>query len=324
MIALSKVFPQAKRIVLPQITLHKPCNPSILAQKDRILVVYKGINYDLKKNGYTGHYGGFPVPFSDSQNYILEASRDLEIQKYGFVEDRHIRAHPDALNGIQDLRIFEWRDRIFVLGVAVSHKQDINGKLVKQNKAVLCELDGSCLRLVCFLPSRQQFEKNWMPWVKEGELYFIYNCDPFEVLKFEGKGISQSFRPLMADGLRFQSGSSCVLPLWGKFLGIIHKRYPGPLFQPPEAGELRKYTHSAVLYGEKFEVLAVSQEFTFEAERVEFCCGFALVENRIILSHGIWDREAVLLELPLVDFLDAVFSIEAEKFRALADPQNSL
>lgn len=38
-----------KRIVLPKLTNHFPCNPSIVIHKNRILASYRGCNYQLRE-----------------------------------------------------------------------------------------------------------------------------------------------------------------------------------------------------------------------------------------------------------------------------------
>lgn len=285
MISLLKSVPSAKRIQLPQLTQYKynACNPSVIECNHKLLAVYKGVSHDLKTSGYQDHHGGF-----SRQNYIAEISSDFQIEKTLFVEDRHIRSNPDALNGIEDLRLFKWRNAHYVLGAARNVTK-------KTTKMVLCQLSGSYFDLVGFLPSRQQTEKNWMPWVKEDELFFIYHSDPHEILKFDGKDISNFKKPLMPVQLRTQFGGSCVMPLNKNFIGIVHRKT-----------QTLNYTHTCIIYGPDFEVVAISPEFKFESERVEFCCGLALLGDQIILSYGIWDSQAVLIKLPLADFFDVL------------------
>jgi hypothetical protein len=93
------------RASLPPLSAHRPCNPSLIVRDDTILCVYKGINFDLEAEGYRFTYGGYSVPFCDSQNYVAEMDMDLKVRGAHFLEDRHIRARPFALHGLQDLRL---------------------------------------------------------------------------------------------------------------------------------------------------------------------------------------------------------------------------
>ena len=100
-----------KRLELPKLTNHSPCNPSIIVRGDGLLCVYRGCNYFLRQHGYSKFYGSWTSPLTDSQNYIAEVSDDLECRRADLIEDRHSRARNDCLDGILDLRIFAWRGR---------------------------------------------------------------------------------------------------------------------------------------------------------------------------------------------------------------------
>jgi hypothetical protein len=110
------------RASLPPLSAHKPCNPSLIVRDDTILCVYKGINFDIEKEGYRFTYGGYSVPFCDSQNYVAELDMDLKVRGAHFLEDRHIRARPFALHGLQDLRLFARRDGLWCMGAAATHE----------------------------------------------------------------------------------------------------------------------------------------------------------------------------------------------------------
>lgn len=293
------------RVALPQLTGHSVCNPSVVSRQGKLVAVYKGVNFKLREQGYQGWYGGFPVPFSDSQNYLAILSEDLEIERLGFVEDRHIRAQPYALNGIQDLRLFPWEGRLRGLGVAITHRHEPeSGGFRKIKRALLCELQSGTLHPLLLLPGWQDYEKNWMPWVREGELNLVYAVSPYNILKLEQNTITQQISPQGMQELEGQSGGSCVIPFGDKFLSVIHRKYHGALTDAEGGKALLRYTHSLVIYSADFNVLAVSPEFTFEGERVEFCCGIAITGESVIFSYGIWDEEAILLKLPLRDVLD--------------------
>ena len=61
-----------------------------------------------------------------------------------------------------------------------------------------------------------------------------------------------------------------------------------------------------MVYRSNFDVAAVSAPFSFEGQKVEFCCGLAVSGRSIFLSYGIWDREAVVLKAPLASVIRAL------------------
>lgn len=292
-------------MLLPPLSAHSVCNPSVIAHQGQLLAVYKGVNYKLRESGYRGWYGGFPVRFSDSQNYMAVLSHDLEVEHFAFLEDRHIRAHPFAFNGLQDLRLFVQDDKLHCAGAAITHVRAPQRKAVeKKKRMLLCELSHGTLVPKAWMPPRQTYEKNWMPWVNDGHLHFIYAQDPYEVLKVEGGMISASLSPESKPELSGQSGGSCVIPFGDKFIGVIHRKQEGMIKDDGSGGPLLSYTHSLVVYARNFDVLAVSPEFTFEDERVEFCCGMAILGESVIFSYGVWDEQAILLKLGLQEVLN--------------------
>lgn len=296
-----------RRVTLPKLSAHNVCNPSLIVEGGDLLVVYKGINYALREAGYNGTYGGIPVPFSDSQNYRAVLSRDLDLLWHGFVEDRHVRAHKLALNGIQDLRLFEWQGKRFCAGAAITHRPDPDGRSYgKFTRILIGELVEGTLAARWFLPARRGYEKNWMPWVKDGELFMVYAPDPYEILHIRDNHATVSFGPQVIPELAGQSGGSCVIPLGDRFLSVVHRKYPGDLHEGADDQTLLRYTHSIVIHGRDFEVLAVSPEFTFEGERVEFCCGVAIDGDSMFFSYGVWDQAAVVVKTGLAATLGAL------------------
>lgn len=297
-------------LTLPKISGHEVSNPSLVRlDEHRYFVVYKGVNYNLKESGYSNTvYAGFRVPFSDAQNYfaVVHWKSAPTIEAQGFLEDRHIRANPVALNGLQDIRLFRWKNRLYALAGAHCYLPAESGGRPKQTRMMLCSLDGNVLNTVAVLPFRQPKEKNWMPWPRDEELFLQYHCDPYEVLKFEGTRVSVAAGPRKIPGLEGFFGGSPILKVGSNYLGIAHRKVlDHPIvdsYPLPGMG----YFHKAIVYGPDFEVLDVGCAFRFEGERVEFCCGMALDGETILFSYGIWDTEAKVMKMKARDFLELV------------------
>lgn len=300
-LTLVKELPHATRIELPKMTRHEVCNPSVVLRGQDLYVTYKGINYNLRKDGYRKkHYAGFIVPFSDSQNYyaIVEPS-NMALKEKGFIEDRHIRGEKFALNGLQDIRLFHWKNSIYALCAALT-RQPIDGQIVRIDSMLLCKLNNTILEPVALLPKRQRCEKNWMPWVKEEQLHFIYHQDPYEVLFYEDGKIIETLLPKTLDELKGGFGGTPVIPLGDNFIGIIHRK-----FITEKAVLKFAYTHRLVIYDHNFNVLDTSDEFTFEGQEIEFCSGLEMVGKDLILAYGIWDIKPILLKVDI----DSLFEL---------------
>lgn len=291
-----------RRLELPKLTNHNPCNPSILMDGERIVVSYRGCNYFLREHGYSRFYGSWSSPVTDSQNYMAEISDDLTCLGADFIEDRHVRARRDCLDGIQDLRIFKWRGEIFAVGSGCNSRTFIE-KTARHPECtmVLGKIVNNRFEIVTSFNSGHPVEKNWMPWVMEDRLLFIYAPAPFVVLEYDHSKKSLRQIDVPDEGLLPKSsGSSCVMPFGEKFIGVLHwKSY--------EEGKA-VYRHKLFVASKDLRILDVSSEFSFEGEAVEFCAGMAFKGNDLYFSYGIFDEKAVILKMPRAEALDFLFS----------------
>ena len=279
-------LPGARRLTLPIQTRHQVCNPSILAQPDgSFLCAVRGANYNLD-HGHAFFYGSRRTRLPDTQSYLMRLSPDLALRDVVFVEDRHLRTHEAALDGIEDYRLFHWRGAVWVLGSA-------RNATANTNVMVLARLEGHVLADAVFLPSPlgARIEKNWVPLVLGETLHFIYSQDPLRVFRL-GDGqlhpVAQSLSPPLARC----SGSSCAMALpKGQWRSVVH-RYDGV-----KDMRWRVYEHLIADYAADFTLSRISRPFRFEFDGVEFCAGLAPTAGGVVLSYGVKDNRAVLLSL---------------------------
>ena len=140
--------------------MYSPCNPSILVRDHGFLCVYRGANYFLRQHGYSKFYGSWTSPITDSQNYIAEVSDDLEVLRADLIEDRHSRARNDCLDGILDLRLFEWRREIYATGAGCNYRSYMEKKDPFPNHTmVLAKLNDKKLDIITAFNSGNPTEK---------------------------------------------------------------------------------------------------------------------------------------------------------------------
>ena len=302
--ALNKIL-KSSSISLPQLSGHNVCNPSIIIKNNKIYTIYKGINYNLPETGYEcKRYAGFNVPFSDTQNYYAEISihNELKLVNVGFIEDRHIRKHPLATCGIQDIRIFNFKDKLWGIGNGICYENPSKDEQTyqKRNTLYLFSIKNNLLSPICTFQTNNKHEKNWMPWVNHKKLLFVYAHNPLTVIEFIGpkyKVIKQVSRNDL-DGF---FGGTQIIPLNSNVnLGLIHQKHFDINL---ENKKTLQYSHRAVIYSNDLDVLDYSEEFTFSNNKIEFCSGIAIDQNNIYLSYGVWDSKAIISKFNLLDFL---------------------
>ena len=308
-----KVF-QMSGIGLESAVLHLPtevfiCNPSIIFKDGSFKAIVRGL---LPFNYKTANENS-----PTSENWIVEFDLSLKVTHKQKIEDLSVREGlPEAKLGLEDGRLFVWKNQEWILFSGFS--KDEEGP---RNSMVICRLEGNELKDAELLrsPFRHPREKNWMPWVVDGNLYFVYSSAPLEVFQYIGNGKLQRIshpKPSYASKLlrRFKprsimSGSSQVIP-WGKdYLAVIHNReqmYPfGRLWMKfisqDKDYQVKKvlFRHRIILFGSDFSIKAVSKPFKFELDGVEFCAGMVEKEGMLYLSYGLLDRQAKILKIDI-------------------------
>lgn len=275
------------RVELPALTQYLPCNPSIIKYSDEYLVTVRGCNYDLQR-GYHFTIGSSPSKTPDSQNYLAQLTSDMKVYRYWFIEDRHIRADNRALDGLEDLRLFEYCGDTWVMASALHYLPN------PKNTIVLCILDNGILRNPIFIesPNNAPIEKNWMPLVKGRDLYFVYKTAPYELYKLtNGKLIKIETQNTTENWPEELSGSSCVVPYEDGYIAVVHRK------TIDQKKRLHFYRHHLITLDANMQPSRFGQRFSFEDERVEFCAGIAFDGDDVLFSYGLMDQKAVLLRI---------------------------
>ena len=178
---------------------------------------------------------------------MAEITDDLEVLSAELVEDRHSRARDDCLDGILDLRLFEWRGEIYAAGAGCNYRSYMEKKDPFPNHTmVLAKLNGHKLDIVTAFSSGLKTEKNWMPWIVDDELYFVYSPDMMLVLHYNP--VKKSLKDVSSkkdERLELFRGGSNMVPVGDAFVGIVQARN--------SSEKKPRYKHRAFLASRDFE-----------------------------------------------------------------------
>lgn len=270
------------RLTVPESERYSPCNPSIAKDSDgNLACLIRTVNYELgEEDGIW--FRGDPAP--NTRNYFVRLGRDLSQESTEWVDDLMVRANRvPARDGLEDARLFWWRDSWWFTATALHHGARTRGTMA------LCKLDGPRVDLLEFLhsPHSREVEKNWMPLVSDAQLSVVYSHHPSE--SFELHPVRRRIWLGGYPPLTGWSGGSQIIPYGGAYLGIVHQR------------RKRKnrvyYTHRLAQYNSNLEPFSVGREFYFRGEQIEFCSGLVEHDGRFIASFGVKDREAWIISL---------------------------
>jgi len=196
----------------------------------------------------------------------------------------------DLVRGAEDMRIFRWGKALW----SISNFRDRNPEgRCEQHLARIDTTRGTADYLGKVEPQdfpRAYAEKNWMPWVKRGQLRFVHRLGT--ILDQAGHTVFQA-KNIVLDVQRLSGGGGLVDLGDGKWLAIIHEAQLLP------GQNLRYYYHRFVTINDDGAPLALSRPFVFHDKQIEFAAGLAIVDGKVLVSYGVRDCEPWLASLHL-------------------------
>ena len=151
------------------------------------------------------------------------------------------------------------------------------------------------------LPNRQQYEKNWMPFVDAGELRFIHSMDPICVLDESGSLVSETPVSIVATDIR---GGTNLLPFDGGWLCVTHEF--------AWINRKRRYSHRFVWLDRDLQPRKLTRRFYFFLEQSEFAMGLVAHPQRptLLASFGANNAESWIAELSPIELRQALNPID--------------
>ncbi len=283
-LVLSEHLPESAfvRLSVPESEKYLPCNPSIAKDgSGGLSCLVRTVNYELgEEDGIW--FRGDSAP--NTRNYFITLGQDLSQQSVAWVDDLMVRnTRTPARDGLEDGRLFWWRDGWWFTATALHHGPRVRGTMA------LCKLDKTTVSGLEFLhsPHGREIEKNWMPLAEGDQLSVVYMHHPSESYEYapQKRRIWMGGFPPLAGW----SGGSQLIPFEGAYLGVVHQRrkHKNRVY----------YVHRLVRYNGNLEPFHAGREFYFRGEQIEFCPGLVEHDGRHVLSFGVKDREAWLVSL---------------------------
>ena len=272
---------------------YHPMNPSILKTDDGYQVICRTVNYTqtgakifqtVDKSGIF-RTRNFLIHYDQQFNFLSQNEIIEQLPR------ERIRCWISSnIKGLDDCRIFNLQGKTWFS--CTTNDTNPTGNF----QISLCRLSdtetGVVDKLVPLLgPDPDRCEKNWVPFIKNGELLLIYSYDPYIIYKPDlDTGVcTEILHDQPGDDLTSFRGSAAPVEFDGGYLMLVH-----------EVAHLedhsRIYYHRFVFLDDTFKVQKLSKPFIFQHAGVEFCTSMTLdhAEKQLILGVGVEDREAYL------------------------------
>ena len=272
-------------------------NPSIAVDGDGYRMVVRTNNGFLRPKHKPADWVG------ENHAYLLFFDQDFEPAGSERIEiEVDLPVFPAHKIGPMDARIIEFGQRWYI----APSMMELSPDLVR--RVVLFDLDGTTARNPRVLqgPEPGREERNWMPFVRDGALYFVYGCAPTRIFRCDPvdgsltEVVNEPVHPVPPN--EWRGGSQGVDLGDGTTLFVIHEKDFGHGF--------RAYLHRFVRLGPDMRVAAVSPAFSYRAKRIEFCAGAVIRNEKLLMSLGLDDRTAWLAAAPLEGVLSLLKPIE--------------
>ena len=270
-------------------------NPSIASGPDGLRMIVRSSNYRMSpQRRYTVLDTGGIIR---TTNYLVDLAPDLQILTVEAIDDHALRSEPPPfpVSGFEDARLFRHRDAWW-FSATVRDRQPLGICQI-----ALVRLEGTWPQDMHLLSDAGDgHEKNWMPVPEDDDsvLRFVYRCDPTVILRFDDavQGVAPEAShpgPVIA---RHWSGGSQAIPVDSGRLALVHEAVD---FE--DGG--RVYTHRWIWFDPAWRLARLSFPFVFHDRGVEYAAGLARRNDDLVVSYGIWDREAWLATMPLEEVL---------------------
>ena len=236
----------------------------------------------------------------DTTSYLLTIDTDYQVIDRQLMDDSAVRGPGSpAAYGIEDVRLFLHEGKVWGIGAGIAPGDQ--GKLSVTQVAF--EVEGPRIERLHVgpRPAGSTYEKNWVPVLADGKVWLNYSLDPTQFIEFrEGEFVVPDGLSSAASSFELRNGTPFIA--WGR--GYMALAHSPPLWWNNRA----HYLHHVVILDQQRRLVEVSSGFFLVKRGTEFACGLCRQGDKLVVSLGIADRYAVLLEMPLRAITDLVIA----------------
>ena len=289
---LPKVSPTVTDISITLPEKYLPLNPSLFKHEGKVYGCVRSVNYTQVK-------GDYRIKDSDNmvrtRNYFVELDDNMQITSQMEIVDKTTRqmwTHNSI--GVEDIRLFRYQNDWWFTCTAVQDTPQWNMRRIGLGK-LSSNKEENTYDIVKFTVLQGDFladiEKNWLPFVQDDKLYFIYNSSPFTIITTDvDTGVCSVVKKTYHASRDLQNlrGSAPPIQYGDEYLYVTHE---------VAWVNWRTYYHRVVKFDKNFEITSVSRPFIFDHLGVEFCISILDHNNSFYFGVGLEDARAVLSSL---------------------------
>ena len=278
-------------IELPSFILreYKESSTSIIPFDDGFRFNVRLVNYTINNSG------GYDIRDQDNivrtRNILVTADKNLNMLNMVELKDKsNATLYPKNILGMEDIRLFG-NNELFCTYLEVNEES-----IPQMCYGKYCPDTGDVTTILPLkLGHEIKCEKNWIPFIQNGEVYFLYTYNPLHICKLNretGEVTTEKIIKLN-DNYEFR-GSSCLIPYKNGWLTTIHQVY---------YDKVRKYFHRFIWFSNDFTTMKISKVFYFRSPSIEYNLGICHSIDGLLVSYSEKDNNSkiIVVDYTIID-----------------------
>lgn len=286
-------------------------NPSIFNDNGTLLVNIRHINYTLyhsETKKFQHQFGPLQYlhPEHDqtltTYNYMCVLNDDLSMKTVNKIDTSMLDVSPIwHFIGLEDARLFRWLGKLYLCGVRRDTTTNGEGRMELSEIQITNNGVREVSRTRIPVPGNHHSycEKNWMP-VADLPHHFVKWTNPTQLVEYNV--YTKESDTVVLDDSKYISGypdfrgGSQVIKLGDYYLAITHETL---LFNSELGRKDGRYRHRFIMWDSNWNIIKITDSFSFMTGEIEFCCGTTLHQNDLLVSFGFQDNAAYILRIPV-------------------------
>ncbi len=283
-VKLNDEFPEFKKSFYGEEYSFVASTPSIVpnGNNGEYIINIRFVNYRIKSNG---EYPWYKHITTINKMAIV----DSEFETIGVTPIKHELEERNYI-GVEDIKLTVNNGYIYYTGTSLLSNGNIGTVYgVYSNTITISELKTK---------NQSECEKNWVfvP-TTDNQIRMIYSWYPLTIGTVnEDSELVIDTTNQMPQLFSMARGSTNGFIFKEQIWFLVHYVHQSP-------GEPRNYYHSLVVFDMDMELVKYSKPFKFTNNSIEYACGLVVEEERIIVTHSVWDRESYIRTYPSSEIL---------------------
>jgi len=275
-------------------------SPSVIKYGSGYLANVRFVNYRINPQGQYTYYDGYSVC---TNNVWILLNKDFTVSRQGVWNNEHNKMC--RIRGLEDVKILAHKGSLHFICTRETANKNSPANCGMLMAYGAYDISGSSLQYSEVMsPTGRDCEKNWALFPYGDDVGVVYEWYPLTIGKIDGTSFVADKKLKSPPICRLLRGSSNGC-LWGDEIWFV--------CHAVEHSTPRCYYHCIVILDAKTHgYKSHSKFFTFDRDKIEFCLGLVVEEDRIIMTYSNWDRSSQMGIYDREKLLADIFSPKKE------------